>query len=75
MAAEAAEAMRVTAADLQQLGVIDRIVAEPIGGAHRDPAVAIADLGAAIAEELEALAPLTSDKVRSQRREKYLALG
>ena len=74
-AAEAAEAMRVTAADLQQLGVIDRIVAEPIGGAHRDPAVTIADLGAAIEEELEALAPLTVDEVRSQRREKYLAIA
>ena len=74
-AAEAAEAMRVTAADLQQLGVIDRIVAEPMGGAHRDPAVTIADLGAAIEEELEALAPLTSDEVRSQRREKFLSIA
>ena len=74
-AAEAAEAMRVTAADLQQLGVIDRIVAEPMGGAHRDPAVTIADLGAAIVEELEALAPLTSDEVRSQRREKFLSIA
>ena len=74
-AAEAAEAMRVTAADLQQLGVIDRIVAEPMGGAHRDPAVTIADLGAAIEGELEALAPLTSDEVRSQRREKLLSIA
>ena len=74
-AAEAAEAMRVTAADLHQLGVIDRIVAEPMGGAHRDPAVTIAELGAAIEEELEALAPLTSDEVRSQRREKFLSIA
>ena len=74
-AAEAAEAMRVTAADLQQLGVIDRIVAEPMGGAHRDPAVTIADLGAAIEEELETLTPLTSDEVRSQRREKFLSIA
>ena len=74
-AAEAAEAMRVTAADLQQLGVIDRIVAEPMGGAHRDPAVTIADLGAASEQELEALAPLTSDEVRSQRREKFLSIA
>ena len=74
-AAEAAEAMRVTAADLQQLGVIDRIVAEPMGGAHRDPAVTIADLGAAIEEEQEALAPLTSDEVRSQRREKFRSIA
>ena len=74
-AAEAAEAMRVTAADLHQLGVIDRIVAEPMGGAHRDPAVTIADLGAASEGELEALAPLTSDEVRSQRREKFLSIA
>ena len=74
-AAEAAEAMRVTAADLQQLGVIDRIVTEPIGGAHRDRAMIIAALGSAIDEELEALSQLTSDAVRSQRREKYLAVA
>ena len=74
-AAEAAEAMRVTAADLHQLGVIDRIVAEPMGGAHRDPAVTIADLGAAIEEDLETLTPLTSDEVRSQRREKFLSIA
>ena len=74
-AAEAAEAMRVTAADLHQLGVIDRIVPEPMGGAHRDPAAAIADLGSAIDEELEALAVLNRDSVRSQRREKYLAIA
>ena len=74
-AAEAAEAMRVTAADLQQLGVIDRIVTEPIGGAHRDRPMIIAALGSAIDEELEALSQLTSDAVRSQRREKYLAVA
>ena len=74
-AAEAAEAMRVTAADLLELGVIDRIVAEPLGGAHRDPSVAIRSLGDALAEELEALSPLSSDQVRSARREKYLAIA
>ena len=55
-AADAAEAMQITAADLKQLGVIDRIVAEPVGGAHRDPAEAIEALGAAIGEELDAFA-------------------
>jgi acetyl-CoA carboxylase carboxyl transferase subunit alpha len=49
-AAEAAEAMRITAADLQQLGVIDRIVPEPVGGAHRHPDQAIETLGDAVAE-------------------------
>jgi acetyl-CoA carboxylase carboxyl transferase subunit alpha len=74
-AADAAEAMRITAADLKQLGVIERVVPEPMGGAHRDPAVAIATLGEAISEELDALAPLSRDAVRTERRAKYLAIG
>jgi acetyl-CoA carboxylase carboxyl transferase subunit alpha len=74
-AAEAAEAMRVTAADLKQLGVIDRVVAEPAGGAHRDPAAAIEAVGDAIAEELAALADLSRDELISRRRAKYLAIG
>ena len=74
-APEAAEAMRVTAGDLKQLGVIERVVAEPVGGAHRQPSVAIATLGEAIGEELDALAPLSRDEVRAQRRAKYLALA
>ena len=74
-AADAAEAMRITAADLQQLGVIERIVAEPLGGAHRAPAEAIASLGAVLAEELDALAPLSREDVRARRRAKYLAIA
>jgi len=74
-AAEAAEAMRVTAADLKQLGVIDRIVEEPVGGAHRGPAAMIAALGSAIGEELDALGPLSRDKVRAERRAKFLAIA
>jgi len=74
-AAEAAEAMRVTASDLNQLGVIDRVVAEPVGGAHRNPSEATSTLGAAIGEELDALAPLSRDELRGQRRAKYLALA
>ena len=74
-AADAAEAMRVTAGDLKQLGVIDRIVPEPVGGAHRHPAEAIAILGEAIGEELDALAPLPRAELRSQRRQKYLDLA
>jgi acetyl-CoA carboxylase carboxyl transferase subunit alpha len=74
-AADAAEAMRVTAADLKQLGVIDRIVPEPVGGAHRDPAEAMATLGQAIGEELDALAGESGDAVRAQRRAKYLSIG
>jgi acetyl-CoA carboxylase carboxyl transferase subunit alpha len=74
-AADAAEAMRVTAADLKALGVIDRIVPEPVGGAHRRPADAIAALGEAINEELDALATLSRDEVRADRRQKYLAIA
>ena len=74
-AADAAEAMRVTAQDLKQLGVIDRIVPEPAGGAHREPATTIAALGAAIGEELDALAALSREAVRKERREKYLAIA
>jgi len=74
-APDAAEAMRVTAADLQRLGVIDEIVPEPIGGAHRDPATAINSLGSAIGQALDELAPLSADEVRRERREKFLTMG
>ena len=67
--------MRVTAADLKQLGAIDRIVTEPVGGAHRHSAEAVAALGEAIGEELEALGTLSRQEVRAHRREKFLALA
>jgi len=74
-AADAAEAMKVTAADLKQLGVIERIVPEPMGGAHRAPGAMIATLGEAIGEELDALTPLSREAVRVERRTKFLALA
>lgn len=74
-AADAAEAMRITAVDLAQLGVIERVVPEPLGGAHRRPAEAIDMLGLALEEELAALAPLPRDALRQQRRDKFLAIG
>ena len=74
-AADAAEAMKVTAQDLLGLGVIDRIVREPVGGAHRDPAAACASLGAAIAEELDALAGKSGDELRLLRAERFLRIG
>jgi acetyl-CoA carboxylase carboxyl transferase subunit alpha len=74
-AAEAAEAMRITAADLLSLKVIDRIVPEPLGGAHRDPSEAIANLKQAIVEELDHLAGLSPDELRRARREKFLAIA
>jgi acetyl-CoA carboxylase carboxyl transferase subunit alpha len=74
-AADAAEAMRVTANDLLSLGVVDRIVPEPLGGAHRDPTEAIAQLKAAVLEELDGLAKLGRDQLLDQRRKKFLAIG
>jgi acetyl-CoA carboxylase carboxyl transferase subunit alpha len=74
-AADAAEAMKVTAQDLLALGVIDRIVPEPMGGAHRDPAAASAALGRAIAEELDALSGKTADELRRLRAERFLQIG
>ncbi|WP_242146057.1 MULTISPECIES: acetyl-CoA carboxylase carboxyltransferase subunit alpha [unclassified Sphingomonas] len=74
-APDAAEAMKVTAQDLKGLGVIDTIVPEPLGGAHRDPTAAISALGNAIAESLGELSGLDADGLRRARREKFLAMG
>ena len=74
-AADAAEAMRITAQDLQSLGVVDRIVPEPLGGAHRDPQAAIANLKDAILEELTGCAALGPTELVKQRRAKFLAIG
>jgi len=72
---EAAEALRLTAQDLVRLGVVDQVVAEPLGGAHRLPKEAVERLGAAIDEALHPLLGLDGDVLRSQRREKFLAMG
>ena len=74
-AADAAEAMKVTASDLQALGVVDRVVPEPLGGAQRNPTEAIANLKAAILEELDGLAKLGRQQLLDQRRSKFLAIG
>ena len=74
-AADAAEAMKITANDLQALGVVDRIVDEPTGGAHRDPPAAIDALKAALVEEIDGLQTLGGDELLAQRRTKFLAIG
>jgi acetyl-CoA carboxylase carboxyl transferase subunit alpha len=74
-AADAAEAMKVTAQDLLALGVIDRIVKEPIGGAHRDPALTAQGLSKAIGEELDELGKLSPEKLRAKREERFLRIG
>ena len=72
---EAAEAMRLTAQDLMKLGVIDRIIAEPRGGAHRDPEAAMDTVGQAIAAMLDGLDGLDGPQLVSDRRKKFLAMG
>ncbi|NJC33565.1 acetyl-CoA carboxylase carboxyl transferase subunit alpha [Sphingomonas jejuensis] len=74
-APDAAEAMRVTSADLLKLGVVDAVVPEPVGGAHRDPGAAIGALGDAIGTALAALEPLSRDALRADRRAKFLSIG
>ncbi len=72
---EAAEALRLTAQDLKKLGVVDRIVNEPKGGAHRDSAAAITAVGRTISEMLSKLEKLSPDQLVKARREKFLNLG
>ena len=74
-AQEAATSMKITAQDLARFGVIDQIVPEPAGGAHRDPQAAIASAGEAIAEAFHELDGLDREAVRRHRREKFLAIG
>jgi len=74
-AAVAAEALRLTAVDLQALRIVDTIVPEPIGGAHRMPAEAIANVGIAVQEALVPLLALDAATLQARRREKFLAMG
>jgi acetyl-CoA carboxylase carboxyl transferase subunit alpha len=74
-AQDAATNMKITAADLTAFGIIDGIVTEPIGGAHRDPAAAMASTGEAVANALAELKGLDRETVRRQRRDKFLAIG
>ena len=74
-AQEMAEAMKTTAQDLLALKVIDRIIPEPIGGAHRDPTATAAVLSSAIGEELDALAGKSADDLRAARAGRFLRIG
>src|SRR6187431_1250802 len=74
-AQDAATSMKITAGDLTSFGIIDAIVSEPVGGAHRDPAAAIATTGDAIATALAELKGLDRETLRRQRRDKFLAIG
>ncbi len=74
-AKDAAEALRLTAQDLHKLAVIDTIIPEPLGGAHREPDVTIAAVGDAIAKALDGLAGLDGGVLKAKRREKFLEMG
>jgi acetyl-CoA carboxylase carboxyl transferase subunit alpha len=74
-AQDAAIGMKITAQDLLKFGVIDKIVPEPTGGAHREPQLAIERAGAAIAAALADLAGLSADELVERRADKYLAIG
>src|SRR5215475_292409 len=74
-AQDAATNMKITAPDLERFGVIDEIIREPRGGAHRDPAGAIEATGHALANALADLKLYDRDSVRRQRRDKFMAIG
>ncbi len=72
---EAAEALRLTAQNLRELGVCDMIIQEPAGGAHRDKDAAIASVGKALCTVIKGMEAKSADDIRKARRAKYLALG
>ena len=74
-AQEAATNMKITAQDLLKLGVIDGIIEEPVGGAHRAREIIIDRAGTAIERTLASMASLSADEIRRQRRDKFLAIG
>ena len=74
-AKQAAEALRLTADDMAGLGVVDAVVEEPLGAAHREPETAIASLGDEIARQLAELSGMSGAELVRQRRDKYLAIG
>ncbi len=74
-AAHMAKSMKITAQDLIGLKIVDRIIAEPTGGAHADPAAAIAAVGDAVEDELRRLSALTPEALRQQRADRFYAIG
>ena len=72
---EAAAALKMTADDLIGFGIVDRIIEEPVGGAHSDPDAAIAAVGQAVEDELRGLSNLGPDELRRQRADRFMAIG
>ena len=67
--------MKITAQDLKKLGIVDEIIQEPMGGAHRGKSDTIQVTGEAIANALQAFSGVSGEVLRTQRREKFLAIG
>ncbi len=74
-AKDAATALKITAQDLKKYGVIDEIISEPLGGAHRVPQQAIGSTKEALARALSSMTGMSAESLRTQRREKFLAIG
>ncbi|MBL4787587.1 MAG: acetyl-CoA carboxylase carboxyl transferase subunit alpha, partial [Kordiimonadaceae bacterium] len=74
-AEEAANALKITAQDLLKLGVVDDIVPEPLGGAHRDPERAMNMLGDSVEHALRDMAGIDGPRLKELRRDKFLAIG
>lgn len=74
-AKDAATAMKITADELLKLGIIDEIIAEPLGGAHREPVQTVAQVGDAISKSLSELTPLSPEEVIKQRRDRFMSIG
>ncbi len=74
-AQDSATSMKITAQDLVKFGIIDGVIPEPAGGAHRDPAAALAATGRAISDALKSLDNMGPDELRDARAEKFLAIG
>jgi acetyl-CoA carboxylase carboxyl transferase subunit alpha len=74
-AEEAAEALRVTAPDLQELGIVDDVIPEPLGGAHRDPSEAARAVGKAIEKHLDELGRIPVDRLIEDRMAKFMKMG
>jgi acetyl-CoA carboxylase carboxyl transferase subunit alpha len=70
-----AEAMKITAQDLIGLGIVDRIIDEPPGGAHADPEAAIKAVGDVLEDELRKLEGMSAEALRTQRAERFYAIG
>ena len=72
---DATEALRLTAQDLKALGIIDEVIKEPMGGAHRNPQQAMSTVKEVVLKHLRELENLSSDELKKQRTEKFLNMG